>query len=157
MHIARDQRSKLDSKTRPCIFLGYSEDEFGYRFWDLIDKKVVRSRDIVFMEDKTIEDWKQKLPLSSSHPATVIDLVFPDTRPVHPVSVQQSDDIQQEDVHDADNDDGDVEPPESVETELQETPVEPTAELRRYPVRQRQSSSRYPASEYVLLTDDGEP
>ena len=111
----------------------------------------------MFMEDKKIEDWKQKLPGSSSHPATVIDPVFPDTRPIHPVRVQQSDDVQQEDVHDADNDDGDVEPPESVETELQETPVEPTAELRRYPVRQRQSSSRYPASEYVLLTDDGEP
>ena len=31
MHIARDQRSKLDKKTKPCIFLGYSEDEFGYR------------------------------------------------------------------------------------------------------------------------------
>ena len=47
---------KLDNKSKPCIFMGYSEDEFGYRLWDLVDKKVVRSRDIVFMEDKTIED-----------------------------------------------------------------------------------------------------
>ena len=49
-------RSKLDIKSKPCIFLGYSEDEFSYRLWDLLDKKVVRSRDIVFMEDKKIED-----------------------------------------------------------------------------------------------------
>mgnify|MGYP000650934347 FL=1 len=56
MDMAKDQRSKLDNKSKPCIFMGYSEDEFDYRLWDLIDKKVVRSRDIVFMEDKTIED-----------------------------------------------------------------------------------------------------
>ena len=31
VHIARDQRLKLDNKTKPCIFLGYLEDEFGYR------------------------------------------------------------------------------------------------------------------------------
>ena len=47
---------KLDNKSKPCIFMGYSKDEFGYRLWDLVDKKVVRSRDNVFMEDKTIED-----------------------------------------------------------------------------------------------------
>ena len=47
MHVAKDQRSKLDSKSKPCIFLGYSKDEFDYRLWDLLDKKVVRSRDII--------------------------------------------------------------------------------------------------------------
>ena len=25
MHVAKDQRSKLDSKSKPCIFLGYSK------------------------------------------------------------------------------------------------------------------------------------
>ena len=49
---------KLDNKSKPCIFLGYSEDEFGYKMWDLLDKKVVGSRNIVFLEDKTIEKWK---------------------------------------------------------------------------------------------------
>ena len=44
----------------------------------------------------------------------------------------------------------DVEPTETTETE-------PTSELRVYPFRQRKVSSRYPASEYVLLTDEGEP
>ena len=55
MHVAKDQRSKLQSKSKPCIFMGYSKDEFAYRLWDLVDKKVVWSHDIVFMEDKTIE------------------------------------------------------------------------------------------------------
>ena len=66
MHVAKDQRSKLDNNRLICIFLGYSEDEFGYRLWDIPDKKVVRSQDIVFMEDKTIEDWKQHKSESSS-------------------------------------------------------------------------------------------
>ena len=56
MHVAKDQRMKLDNRSKPCIFMGYSREEFGYRLWDLVDKKVVRSWDIVFMEDKTIED-----------------------------------------------------------------------------------------------------
>ena len=40
------------------IFLGYAHEEFGYRCWDPIDKKVIRSRD-VFFEDQTIEDFEK--------------------------------------------------------------------------------------------------
>ena len=58
VHVANDQRGKLDPKSRPCIFLGYGNDEFGYRLWDLAEKKVIRSHDIVFMEEKTIVDWE---------------------------------------------------------------------------------------------------
>ena len=56
MHVAKNKRSKLDNKLKPCIFMGYLEDEFSYRLWDLVDKKVVRNWDIVFLEDKAIED-----------------------------------------------------------------------------------------------------
>ena len=49
-------RSKLDVKTKQCIFIGYSQDELGYRFYDPIDKKLIRSRDVVFFEDQTIEN-----------------------------------------------------------------------------------------------------
>ena len=30
IHVAKDKRGKLDPKTRPCIFLGYGDDEFDY-------------------------------------------------------------------------------------------------------------------------------
>ena len=56
IHIPRDERSKLAKTTKQCIFLGYSEDEFAYRFWDPISKKVIRSQDVVFFEEHTIED-----------------------------------------------------------------------------------------------------
>ena len=57
MYAAKDRRGKLDPKIRPCIFLGYGDDEFGYRVWDPVDKKVFQSRGIIFMEDKTLADW----------------------------------------------------------------------------------------------------
>nr|KYP48956.1 Retrovirus-related Pol polyprotein from transposon TNT 1-94 [Cajanus cajan] len=70
VHIPRDERSKLDTKTRQCIFIGYGEDEFGYRFYDPVEKKLVRSRDVQFMEDQTIEmkdpSWIQRQGNASS-------------------------------------------------------------------------------------------
>jgi len=54
VHVPKDERSKLDAKSRQCIFIGYDANEFGYRFYDPIEKKLVRSRDVKFMEDQTI-------------------------------------------------------------------------------------------------------
>jgi hypothetical protein len=31
--------------------LGLEDDEFDYRLWDLKEKKIVTSRDVVFFED----------------------------------------------------------------------------------------------------------
>ena len=56
MHVLKDERSKLDEKSRQCIFIGYGENKFGYRFYDPVEKKLVTSRDVKFMEDQTIED-----------------------------------------------------------------------------------------------------
>lgn len=56
VHIPQDERSKFDPKTRQCIFVGYGLDEFGYRLFDPIANKVLRRRDVVFVEDQTIED-----------------------------------------------------------------------------------------------------
>ena len=75
MHVPKDQRSKLNNKSKACIFTGYSEDEFGYRLWDLDDKKVVRSRDVVFLEEKTIDVWKRQKSESTNQPtSTTIDI-----------------------------------------------------------------------------------
>ena len=34
--------------------------------WDLVDKKVFRSRDIIFMEDKTLADWESEKKIKNS-------------------------------------------------------------------------------------------
>ena len=31
VHIPKDEKSKLDVKAKPCIFLGYGHEEFRYR------------------------------------------------------------------------------------------------------------------------------
>ncbi|KAK8564767.1 hypothetical protein V6N12_058349 [Hibiscus sabdariffa] len=41
VHVLKDERSKLDAKTRQCIFIGYGLDgEFGYRLYDPVQKKL---------------------------------------------------------------------------------------------------------------------
>ncbi|RDY10772.1 hypothetical protein CR513_04649, partial [Mucuna pruriens] len=56
VHVLEDKRSKLDMKIRQCIFVGYGQDEYDYRLYDPVEKKLVRSCDVQFMEDQTIED-----------------------------------------------------------------------------------------------------
>ena len=68
MHVAKNQRGKLDPKSRSCIFLGYDNDEFRYWLCVLAEKKVIQSRDIVFMEEKTIVDWEKEKSNTSSQP-----------------------------------------------------------------------------------------
>ncbi|KAF3670456.1 putative acetylajmalan esterase-like [Capsicum annuum] len=66
VHVPNDKRSKLEVKTRQCIFIGYGQDEFGYHFYDPVEKKLVRSHDVVFFEDQSIDDFdkaEKYLPL----------------------------------------------------------------------------------------------
>ncbi len=50
MHVHSGERTKLDSKSRKCIFLGFEKRVKGYRLWDLISKKKVINRDAIFDE-----------------------------------------------------------------------------------------------------------
>ena len=48
VHIPRDERNKLDSKSRKCILLGYGTTTKGYRLYDPLKKKLFHSRDVIF-------------------------------------------------------------------------------------------------------------
>ena len=61
MHVPKEQRSKLDDKATPCIFIRYGDEEFGYKLWDLEKQKIVRSKDVVFHEHETIEDMEKNV------------------------------------------------------------------------------------------------
>jgi len=65
VHVSMDERSKLDIKTKQCIFLGSKDDEFG-RLRDPKEKKIVKSRDVIFFEDQTIEYFDQKKKTEST-------------------------------------------------------------------------------------------
>ena len=49
-HIPKDERGKLSSKARKCIFLGYGDVTKGYRLYDPIKARIIHSRDVVFDE-----------------------------------------------------------------------------------------------------------
>ena len=53
-------------KAKPCIFLGYGHEEFGYRLWDPLSRKIVKSRDVVFLEDQLVDDGDRVEKSSSS-------------------------------------------------------------------------------------------
>ena len=38
----------MDFKSQKAIFVGYGEDQLGFRIWDPMDKMVNRSKDIIF-------------------------------------------------------------------------------------------------------------
>ena len=56
IHVPKEQRTKLDDKAIPCIFIGYGDEEFSYKFWDPEMRKVIRSRDVVFHENQAMKD-----------------------------------------------------------------------------------------------------
>ena len=61
MHIPKEQRSKLDDKATMFIFIGYGDEEFGYRLWDSEKQKIVRRKDVIFHEHETIEDMEKNV------------------------------------------------------------------------------------------------
>ncbi|KAK8974716.1 hypothetical protein V6N11_013182 [Hibiscus sabdariffa] len=92
VHVPKDKRSKLDAKTRQCIFIGYGLDgEFGYRIYDPVQKKLMRSQDVVFIEDHTIDDIDKTEKEDSPNSGDVTD--------VNPVPLNPSPNPIQDDIH----------------------------------------------------------
>lgn len=52
LFIPAGQRTKLDQRSKPAIFLGYCTDRKGYRFYDPQTDRITVSRDVTFLETK---------------------------------------------------------------------------------------------------------
>ena len=73
-YIPKDENFKLDGKARQCIFLGYSIEKLGYSLSDPKSKKVIRNRDIVFLEDQSLEDFKKEtIQVKKSSTNAIVD------------------------------------------------------------------------------------
>ncbi len=49
-HVPYEKRNKLESKSMPCVFLGYYEGTKAYRLMCVKTKRIIKSRDVVFIE-----------------------------------------------------------------------------------------------------------
>ncbi|KAF2359941.1 Reverse transcriptase RNA-dependent DNA polymerase [Trinorchestia longiramus] len=58
-HVPKDEREKLDSKSKTCVLLRYGSETKGYRLYDFNAKRVLLSRDVVFNESQFISFEKE--------------------------------------------------------------------------------------------------
>ena len=58
-HVPKEERGKLDSKSRKCVLLGYGSVTKGYRLYDLSSKKILYSRDVIFNEQQCVTSQKE--------------------------------------------------------------------------------------------------
>ncbi|KAF7146825.1 hypothetical protein RHSIM_Rhsim04G0175200 [Rhododendron simsii] len=60
------ERDKLDAKSLKCTFVGYGGVEFGHHFWDEKNRKIIKSRDVIFNESMLYKDRDSKKCSGSS-------------------------------------------------------------------------------------------
>ena len=82
VHIPKENRKKLDSKTLKCMFLGFDSESKAYHLYDQIRQKVVISWDVVFDETKVgvrylshCEPTEVQIPFSSESNSDPVEMV----------------------------------------------------------------------------------
>lgn len=53
VHIPDQRRTKLEDKSKTCVFLGISDESKAYILFDPVSKKIIVSRDVMFEEERS--------------------------------------------------------------------------------------------------------
>jgi hypothetical protein len=85
VHIDKENRTKLEEKSKKCTFIGYGVNDFGYRLWDYENNKIIRSRDVIFNEKVMYKDQLQgKKQEKEKQEYTVLDEITEKEIPKEP-------------------------------------------------------------------------
>ena len=80
VHISSEDKSKLDPKSKKCIFLSYEKGVKGYKFWDPVAQNVMINKDVVFDEKLMTkafrEDKYQVAESNNSNSKSVVQVEF---------------------------------------------------------------------------------
>ncbi len=83
VHISKEERVKLDSKTMKCILLGYGNVQNGYRVFNPIAQKISYSRNVKF-------DERENEVVQLEEPTTQHSLVLDTTDEVESVVQEET-------------------------------------------------------------------
>lgn len=129
------ERTKLDPKSRKCLFLGYAEGIKGYRLWDPTTHKLIISRDVIFVENQ--------LQLKEENDSTKKSLETTTVHVENNLEEETSNSSESESEHETN------EPVESEEVRRSTRGRRPPAWHSEYVTESNIA--------YCLLTEDGEP
>jgi hypothetical protein len=92
-HILDEKISKLKFKSMSCVFLRYCEGTKAYRLMCVETKRIIKSRDVVFLEGtKEVEGVHDNRPLSKEGEHVVVDKVVNDdelVKDANPISLKE--------------------------------------------------------------------
>lgn len=71
LHVPKEGRSKFESKSLKCCFVGYADTQKGFRLWDPVHRKVKIGRDIRF--DEQLSSKQRSSTESFSDPVTPVE------------------------------------------------------------------------------------
>ncbi|GAA0140721.1 hypothetical protein LIER_02019 [Lithospermum erythrorhizon] len=165
--ILEDERTKLDNKSKQCVFLSYGDDKFGYKLYDPVARKIVRIRDVVFFEDQTINEFNKEVQIESGDRGLVEDESDEELEIKYPTIAQEnsrtndtmnangndviSNNNMEEVSHNSELNDSQLSEPGEIDN--QGTPQ--SSSVVRTSIRDQIPSTKYPPHEYVLLIDGG--
>ena len=162
VHVPKEQRLKLDSKSTPCIFVGYGDAKFGYKLWDSKEKKMIRSRDVVFHENENLANFeKTEKPKATVEGVSNLTLIFSScdnsTKKEEVQDENYGDEPTEFNANESVGVDGDdVTNTDGVEQGEQPPPLEMVEPQVRRSTRDCHPSTRYPTSKYTMIIEEGE-
>jgi len=148
VHIDSDARNKLDVKSKKCFFISYGDKEFGFRFWDDQNRKIIRSRNVIFNEKVLYKDRS----------SVETDMANSDTSPQKSEFIRLEglpDVTEQNKTQESLQEDSSTSVPPTTQEDAE--PSEPIIYARRYSRTVKPPQRFTLLLNYILLTDGGEP